>query len=77
MRSLCCMYVLNPWTYREAMLTMLVEPLVEAMGCSRGTMKGDTATDSCKERGKGGQMCMRGEVCVRGWLDVTGWPLNP
>ena len=33
--------------YREAMLTMLVEPLVEAMGCSRGTMKGETATDSC------------------------------
>lgn len=33
--------------YREAMLTMLVEPLVVAMGCSRGTMKGETATDSC------------------------------
>ncbi len=26
---------------------MLVEPFVEAMGCSRGTMKGETATESC------------------------------
>lgn len=26
---------------------MLVEPLVDAMGCSRGTIKGETATDSC------------------------------